>query len=150
MRPPLWEAAGIKGDHAIGFPQLIDHLSNQDLDQRAMIPGCGADELLDDQTLDINQGGDLLGILAIQMRQETCQVEEDIALAGLGRESMLIGHGETAQPVNYVLEHVGETMQSRNSTACRYAHAGVIFSPPQNGMSIRDADWKRLIQQEVT
>src|ERR1700730_7064780 len=54
MRPPLGKAAGIKGDHAIGFPQLIDHLSNQDLDQRAMIPGRGANELLYDQTLDID------------------------------------------------------------------------------------------------
>src|SRR5215469_6601417 len=44
----------------------------------------------------------------------------------------------------------GETMQSLNSSACRCAHAGVIFSPPQNGMSLWDADWKRLIQQEVT
>src|SRR5262245_22311091 len=33
MRAPLREAAGIKGDHTIGLPQLLDHLSNQDLDQ---------------------------------------------------------------------------------------------------------------------
>ena len=26
MRAPLREAAGIKGDDAIGFPQLLDHL----------------------------------------------------------------------------------------------------------------------------
>jgi hypothetical protein len=44
----------------------------------------------------------------------------------------------------------GETMQSLNSSACRCAHAGVIFSPPQKSLSIQDAAWKRLIQQEVT
>ena len=73
----------------------------------------------------------------------------DVA-ALLGLERVLIGHGEIAQSVHHVLEHVGETRQSRNSSACRCAHARVIFSPPQNGMSIRDTDWKRLIQQQVT
>jgi aspartate ammonia-lyase len=69
MRPPLWEAAGIKGDDAIGFPQLLDHLSYQHRDQRAMIPGRSADELLQDQALDIDRGGDRLGILAVQVGQ---------------------------------------------------------------------------------
>src|SRR5262245_57454663 len=36
----------------------------------------------------------------------------------------------------------GETMQSLNRSACRCAHAGVIFSPPYNGILIRDAAWK--------
>jgi hypothetical protein len=65
MQAPLREAAGIKGDDAIGFPQLLDHLSDQYRDQWAMIPGRGADEFLDDQALDIDEGGDLLSILAI-------------------------------------------------------------------------------------
>ena len=46
MRAPLGEAAGIEGDDAIGFPQLLDHLPNQHVNQRAMIPGGGADERL--------------------------------------------------------------------------------------------------------
>jgi hypothetical protein len=73
MRAPLREAAGIKGDHTIGLPQLLDYLSNQDLDQRAMIPGGCADELLDDQTLNIDEGGDLPRILAVQVGQEAYQ-----------------------------------------------------------------------------
>src|SRR5712671_5651815 len=44
----------------------------------------------------------------------------------------------------------GETMQSRNNSSRRWAHAGVIFSPPWHGMPIGDARWKRLIQQCVT
>ena len=64
MRPPFREAAGIEGDDTIGFPQSLDHLSDLYRDQRAMIPGRGADELLQDQALDIDQGGDRLGILA--------------------------------------------------------------------------------------
>src|SRR6266498_1500437 len=44
MRTTLWKAARIKGDHAIGFPQPLSHLSDQHLEQRAMIPGRRADE----------------------------------------------------------------------------------------------------------
>ena len=64
MRAPLREAAGIKGDHAIRFTQLIDQLSDQHLDQQAMIPGRRADERLYDQALDIDQRRYFLGILA--------------------------------------------------------------------------------------
>ena len=80
MRPPLREAAGIKGDHPIGFPQPLDDLSDQHLDQRPMVPGRRADELLHDQALDIDQGRNLLGILAVQVGQQTRQVEVHIAL----------------------------------------------------------------------
>src|SRR5258705_4643788 len=44
----------------------------------------------------------------------------------------------------------GETRQSFNNSSRRWAHAGVIFSPPWHGMPIGDARWKRLIQQCVT
>jgi hypothetical protein len=65
MRPALGEAAGIKGDDAIGFAQPLDHLSDQHREQRAMIPGRGADERLQDQALDIDQSRNRLGILAV-------------------------------------------------------------------------------------
>jgi hypothetical protein len=64
MRPPLREAAGIKSNDAIGFPQSLDDLSDQYLDQRPVIPGRGADEVLQDLALDIHQRRDVLGILA--------------------------------------------------------------------------------------
>jgi hypothetical protein len=38
MPAPFREAAGIKGDDTIGFPQLLDHLPNQHAYERAMIP----------------------------------------------------------------------------------------------------------------
>ena len=72
-----------------------------------MIPGRGADELLDDQPLDIDQGGDLLGILAVQVGQETSQIEGHMAFAGLGLQRVLIGHHEVVQTVNHGCEHVG-------------------------------------------
>src|SRR5215510_4018097 len=41
-------------------------------------------------------------------------------------------------------------MQSLSNASCRRAQARAIFSPPHIGMPIRDAGWRRLIQQEVT
>jgi hypothetical protein len=64
-----------------------------------MIPGGCADERLDDQTLNIDEGGDLLGILAVQVGQEAYQIEVQMAFAGLGLEPVLIGHHEVAQTV---------------------------------------------------
>ena len=65
MRPPLGKAARIKGDDAIGFAQPLGHFSDQHRDQRAMIPPCCPDEVLQDLSIDIDQGRDLLSILAV-------------------------------------------------------------------------------------
>ena len=91
VRAALGKTAGIEGDDPIGFPQPLGHLSHQYRDQRSVVPERGTDEGLHDQALDIDEDGNLLGILAMQMRQETGQVEDDIALAGLGLESVLVG-----------------------------------------------------------
>src|SRR5262249_40323107 len=64
MRPPLREAAGIKSHDAIGFPQSLNDLSDQYLDQGPVIPERGANEVLQDLALDIHQRRDVLGILA--------------------------------------------------------------------------------------
>ena len=109
-----------------------------------MIPGGSADELLQDQALDINQRCDVLSILAWQVRQQPLEVEVHVALAGVSRKSLLIGHDEVAKAVHQWVNTSGETMQSLNNSACRCAHTDGIFSPPQNGMSIRNADWKRV------
>jgi hypothetical protein len=107
MRPALGKAAGIKGDHAIRFPQLSDHLSDQHRDQRPMIPGRYADKLLQDQALDIDEGGDLLSILAWQVGQQPLEVQVDITLTGFGFQSVLIGHYELAQTIHHVVEDIG-------------------------------------------
>ncbi|HSX78836.1 MAG TPA: hypothetical protein VLQ80_09725, partial [Candidatus Saccharimonadia bacterium] len=107
MRAPLGKAPGIKGDDALGFPHLIGYLPNQHAHQRAMIPGGGANELLQDQALDIDQRRDVLGIFAGQVGQQPLEVEMHVALAGLGLERVLIGHDERTQTVHHVMEHVG-------------------------------------------
>jgi hypothetical protein len=101
MPASLREAAGIKGDDAIRFPQLLDHLSDQHREQRAMSPGRSADKLLQDQALDIDEGGDRLRILAVQVGQEAYQIEMHMAFASLGPKRVLIGLHEVAQTVNH-------------------------------------------------
>jgi len=101
------ETAGIKRDHAIGFPQPLDHVGDQDLDQRAVIPGGGTEEVLENLSLDIDERRDVLGILPGQVGQEPLEVEVDVALAGLGLQRSLIGHHEVAQPLHHGGEHVG-------------------------------------------
>src|SRR5215468_1376713 len=72
-----------------------------------MIPGYRADEVLDDLALDIEEGGDLLRILPLQMGQQPLEVEVHVVLAGLGLERVLIGYDELAQTLHHLMEDVG-------------------------------------------
>jgi hypothetical protein len=56
MHAPFRKAAGIESDDAIGLSQPLDSLPNQHAYQRAMIPRGGANEVLHNQALDIDQG----------------------------------------------------------------------------------------------
>ena len=64
VRAAFGETARIEDDDAIGLAQAIGHLSDQHLDQRAMVPWRGADEFLDDLSFDIDERRDVLGVLA--------------------------------------------------------------------------------------
>src|SRR5262249_14238502 len=77
----LRKATGIKGDHPIGLTPPLDHLFDQHGDQRPVVPGGGADEVLDDPALDSDQRRDVLSILAWQVGQQPLEVEVHIALA---------------------------------------------------------------------
>src|SRR5919109_4103504 len=72
-----------------------------------MIPGYRADEVWDDLALDINEGGDLLRILPLQMGQQSLEVEVHVAPAGLGLQSVLIGYDELAQTLHHLREDAG-------------------------------------------
>src|SRR6266700_7144218 len=65
VRAPLRKAAGIEGDDAIGFTRLSVHFGDQHRDQRPMIPGRRPNEVLDELSLHIDQGGDCLSILTL-------------------------------------------------------------------------------------
>ena len=60
MRAALGQTAGIKGDEAIGRPQALGHLANQHGEQRAMSPRDGADEVLEDLSLHIDERRNIL------------------------------------------------------------------------------------------
>ena len=86
-----------------GSPNRSATCPTNTVDQRAMIPGRGADEVLDDLALDIDQRRDVLGILAGQVGQQPLEVEVHVALAGLGLQRVLIGHDELAQTVHHLM-----------------------------------------------
>jgi hypothetical protein len=72
-----------------------------------MIPGRGANEVLDDLALHINERRNVLGILPGQVGQQALQVEVHAALASLSLESLLIGHDELIQTIHHLMEDVG-------------------------------------------
>src|SRR6266567_3450935 len=107
MRATLWETARIEGNDTIRFPQLIDHLSDSHRDQRPVVPERGADKVLQDLSLDMDEGGNLLSILAAQVGSQAFQVERHMALADLGLKRLLLGHHEITQTLHHLMEHVG-------------------------------------------
>src|SRR5215831_15491190 len=84
MGTALGETARIEGDDAIGLAQAMHHLRDQHLKQGSMIPWCGADEGLDDLSLDIDKSGNVLGIVAGEVRQEPLEIEVQVTLSSLG------------------------------------------------------------------
>src|SRR5215510_321368 len=72
-----------------------------------MIPWYRTDEVLDDLALDINEGGDLLRILPLQMGQQSLEVEVHVAPASLGLQRVLIGYHELAQTFHHLREDLG-------------------------------------------
>ena len=145
MRAALRKTAGIEGDDAIGFAQPLDHLSDQHRDQWPVVPERGTNEVLDDLSLDIDQGGDVLGILAWQMGEQPLKVEMHGVRVGFGLQGLLIGHNERAQTIHHLVEDVGgdETIaQYFLSPLC--PHWVISFSPPHIGASQSDSCWKRL------
>src|SRR6266851_4487286 len=125
VRTAFGEATGIEGDDAIGFAQPLDHLSDQHRDQWPVVPERGTNEVLDDLSLDIDQGGDFLGILAWQMGEQPLKVERHGVLADLGLKRLLIGHDERAQTIHHLVEDVGgdETIaQYFLSPLCPHGH----------------------------
>jgi hypothetical protein len=107
MRAALGKAARIEGDDAIGLSQPTGYLPDQYGDQGAMIPPCGADEILDDLSLHIDERRNVLGILAGQVGKQSLEVEVHEVRAGLGLSCLLVGHDEVAQTIHHLIEDVG-------------------------------------------
>jgi hypothetical protein len=72
-----------------------------------MIPRGCTDECLYDLSFDIDEGGNVLGILAWQVGQQSLKVEVHVALSDLSLQRLLIGHNELGQTVDHGVEDVG-------------------------------------------
>jgi len=121
MGAALGETARIEGDNAIGLAQAMDDLRHQHLDQWAMIPWRGANELLDDLSLDIDESGDVLRIFAGQVRQQPLEIEVQVALSGLSLQRLLIGHDKLGQTIDHGVKDVRRNdavAQQRLSPLC--------------------------------
>jgi hypothetical protein len=66
---------------------------------------------LQDLSLDIDQGGDLLSILVLEVGQETGQIAMHVTLAGLGLDRVLVRHDELAETVH----HGGEDIRGNDA-----------------------------------
>jgi hypothetical protein len=71
-----------------------------------MVPWVNTDEVLDELSLHMDQGGDFLGILAWQMGQQSLEVEVQ-GVGSLGLKCLLIGQDELAQTIHHLIEDVG-------------------------------------------
>jgi hypothetical protein len=107
VRTPFGKAAGIEGNNAIGFPQLLDHFSDQHRDQWPVVPERGANEVLDDLSIDIDHGGNFLGIFVVHVGQQPLEVAVDMALTGFGLQRVLVRYDKIAQAVQHGVEHLG-------------------------------------------
>src|SRR5215470_14610487 len=72
-----------------------------------MIPWRSANELLNDQSLDIDERGDVLGIFAGQVRQQPLEIEVQVTLSSLSLQRLLVGYDERGQTVDHGVEDVG-------------------------------------------
>src|SRR5262249_33230159 len=106
MNTPTWQLSTLpRWPHHCRFtPTECVPRFGKLLGSKAMIPWHRADEVLDDLALDIDEGGDLLGILPLQMGQQPLEVEVHVAPAGLGLQSVLTGYDELAQTLYHLRE----------------------------------------------
>jgi hypothetical protein len=106
MRAAFGKAARIEGDDAIGLPQPLGYLSDQHCHQWAMLPWRNADEVLDELSFHIDQGGDFLGVLALQMGPQSLEGEVH-GVGGLALKRLLGGPDALGETIRHLVEDVG-------------------------------------------
>jgi hypothetical protein len=72
--PLLGESRGVEDDHPVGGAQRAAHLARQLAQQGLMLPGGGADEMLEAVTVLVVTVGDRLGVLALEVGDEPGEV----------------------------------------------------------------------------
>ncbi len=82
-----------------------------------------------------------LGIFVLEVGQQSLEVEVYVVLAGLGLQSLLIGHDELAQPVDHGEEDVrGHETITQQFLSPQCPHGAHLFAslewPAQQGMFV--------------
>src|SRR5262249_61226775 len=67
--PLLGEAAGVQDEDGVSVPQLLGHVPPPFGDDRVVVPGTGADEVLHGLARPAGEGGDRLGGLALELAE---------------------------------------------------------------------------------
>jgi hypothetical protein len=65
-----------------------------------------ADEVLDELSLHIDQGGDFFGILALQVGQQALEVEMH-GVGNIGLKRLLVWHNEPGETIRHLVKDVG-------------------------------------------
>jgi hypothetical protein len=99
----LGEGGGVEDEDAVSLPQLRGDLTGQFADQRALVPGGLAEELLQALPLLVVEVGDALGVLAPQVGDQPGDVVVGVGGLGFGQ-----GGDERLQEALQAREHPAE------------------------------------------
>ena len=95
--PLLGEAGGVEDDHPVGGAQLAADLLGQLLDQGPVVPGGGADEVLQAVPVLVVAVGDRLGVLVAQVGDQPGQVGPGVVLLLAAHQALGEGPGELGE-----------------------------------------------------
>jgi hypothetical protein len=94
----LGEAAGVEHQHGVGVGEVLGHVPAQLAHDRLVVPGAGADEVLDGLTRAFGLGGDRLGSLGLQVAQLALQDDGGQFPVLLAVEARQVAMQELPQP----------------------------------------------------
>ena len=100
----LGEARGVEDDHPVGRADLAAHLAGQLAQQGPVVPGRGADEVLEAVPLLVVAVGDRLGVLVLQVGDEPGQVGPGVVALFLADQALGERPGEVGEAFEAALE----------------------------------------------
>ena len=106
-RPLLGEARGVEDDDPVAGADLTAHLAGQLAQQGPMVPGRGADEVLEAVPLLVMAVGDRLGGLVLQVGDEPGQVGPGVVALLAADQALGERPGEVGEAFEAALEDLG-------------------------------------------
>ena len=103
----LGEARGVEDDHPVGGADLAAHLAGQLAQQGPVVPGRGADEVLEAMPLLVMAVGDRLGGLVLQVGDEPGQVGPGVVALLPASQALGERPGEVGEAFEAALEDLG-------------------------------------------